>query len=680
IKEKRIGDVFPSPFERKQSVAVMYFENHTGDKEMDRWSIALADLMITDLAQSRYFRVLPENRLFQILKELGLEKQGRLLPEMMKKVASRGNVDHIITGSFARAGDIFRVSIKILDPAKGEFIDSGYVDGQGVESFFSMVDSLTTKVKTRFNISMPNIQADIDREVKQITTSSSQAFQYYIEGKHYTNLTQYQKSIDSFKNAIELDPEFAMAYWALGWAYAYIQDWENRGKCFSRTMELLDHVSERERYLIEGTFYGESEATFQQSIDAYEKLLNLYPDDCKGNEQLGVNYQFIERWDEAIKRLETNRKNKCLSLHGSIYLSYSYLARGEYEQALSVLDESSSTFSNNNLVREFKSRIYLVENRFDLALAEMEKAVEFEPNSYHYRLKLGDIYSLSDDFDKAKTIYRNILSGNEINQKMVALSRIQNLYISNGMYKSCFESIQEYEKLKSELDEYDTNMIQYIVQSYYFINSNRLKEVSQRLEKALRIHLESDNPHHSHQRIILYLMSMAQFKLNRFEKASSVAEQLKTNVDKCCHRHQIKLYHHLMALKALGKQQYRKALQFFKLALGSQSLEKSFKFSRDMHAVFYNDLARVYMETGELEKAREYLEKIAGLTTGRFWFGDIYARSFYYLAKIFQQKGWEGKALDHYKKFLTIWDQADPDLPELHDARKQLAMLMQKSN
>jgi len=675
IKGKGVNDVFPSPLERKQSVAIMYFENHTGDKKMDRWSIALADLMITDLAQSRYFRVLPENRLFQILKELGLEKGGQILPGMMTKLASLGDVDHIITGSFARAGDMFRVSIKILDPVKGEFVDSGYVDGQGVESFFSMVDRLTTKVKTRFDIPQPRIMADIDREVKQITTRSTKAFQYYIEGKHYVNLTQYQKSTDSFKNAIELDPEFAMAYWALGWSYAYIEDWENRARSFNKTMGLLDHVSEREKYLIQGTYYGESENTFQLSLDSLKKLVEIYPDDCEGNEHLGVNFQFIERWDEAIQSLETNRKNNCLSPAGSIFLANSYLAKAEFENALSVLVESSSNFSDSVLVRELNSRIYLVENRFDLALAEMEKTVEFEPDSYYYKLKLGDIYYLMGDFQKSERIYRNLLASDKINQKLEALFRIQNNLFVQGKFGQCCEAIQEYRTLVADHDDYKIKELNYIIQGYFYISMNRSDQAVRTLDEALRIFKSSGNPHYSHQRIILYLMSMVQLKLNRFEKASVIAEQLKSNIDKCCHRHQMKLYYHLVGRLAFKKQQYQNAVQLFEKALEMQSYQKSFRFSRDMHAMFYNDLARVYMKTGEPEKARKYLEKITKLTTGRFWFGNIYARSFYHLAKIFQQIGWEGKAIDYYEQFLNIWAQADADLTELIDAKKQLSIL-----
>jgi tetratricopeptide (TPR) repeat protein len=517
--------------------------------------------------------------------------------------------------------------------------------------------------------------ADIDREVKQITTSSSQAFQYYIDGKHYANLTQYQQSIESFRKAVELDPEFAMAYWALGMTYAYIGDWKNRGNSFNKTMELLDRVSDREKYLIQGTYYRESEATLLQSIDAYKKLLNLYPNDRDGNMQLGVNYQFIERWNQAIKYLETNRKNNCLSPEGSIFLSYFYLASGEIENAILVLDESIWKFSDNALVREYKSIVYLVENRFDLALAEMEKVVAFDPDDYHSSLKLADIYYLMDDFKESERIYRELFPSDKIKQKLEALFRIQNNLFVQGKFGRCCEAIQEYRTLVADHEDYQIKEMNYIIQGYFYISMNRSAQAVRTLNEALRIFKSSGSPHHSHQRIILYLMSMARLKLNQFEKAAAIAEMLRSSVDQCCHRHQMKLYYHLMGLQALSNQHYPNAVQFFEKALDTQSFQKSFMFSRDMHAVFYNDLAMAYMKTGEIEMAQEYYEKITRLTTGRFYFGDIYARSFYHLAKIFQQMGWEGKALDHYKKFLTIWDQADADLTELIDAKKQLSIL-----
>lgn len=88
-----------------------------------------------------------------------------------------------------------------------------------------------------------------------------------------------------------------------------------------------------------------------------------------------------------------------------------------------------------------------------------------------------------------------------------------------------------------------------------------------------------------------------------------------------------------------------------------------------------DSLARTYFQAGDLEKAREEFEKILGLTTGRLYFGDIYAKSFYTLGKIAEQKGDGAKALEHYRKFLDLWKNADPGIPEIEDARTRLAGL-----
>jgi tetratricopeptide (TPR) repeat protein len=86
-------------------------------------------------------------------------------------------------------------------------------------------------------------------------------------------------------------------------------------------------------------------------------------------------------------------------------------------------------------------------------------------------------------------------------------------------------------------------------------------------------------------------------------------------------------------------------------------------------------LARAYFESGDLEKARKQYEAIIGLSAGRMYSGDIYARSFHMLGKIYEQQGKKGKARENYRKFLDLWKDADAGLPEVEDARKRLAAL-----
>ncbi len=78
---------------------------------------------------------------------------------------------------------------------------------------------------------------------------------------------------------------------------------------------------------------------------------------------------------------------------------------------------------------------------------------------------------------------------------------------------------------------------------------------------------------------------------------------------------------------------------------------------------------------GDVEKAQKEFEKIAGFSTGILYYGHIYARSLYMLGKIFEERGWKEKARAHYQKFLDLWKDADPGLPEVADAKKRLASL-----
>ncbi len=78
---------------------------------------------------------------------------------------------------------------------------------------------------------------------------------------------------------------------------------------------------------------------------------------------------------------------------------------------------------------------------------------------------------------------------------------------------------------------------------------------------------------------------------------------------------------------------------------------------------------------GELDEAIEQFERIQELTLGRLNYGDIYAKSYYMLGQIFEQKGWHGKALESYEKFLFLWKDADPGIADVEDARERLAGL-----
>jgi tetratricopeptide (TPR) repeat protein len=93
------------------------------------------------------------------------------------------------------------------------------------------------------------------------------------------------------------------------------------------------------------------------------------------------------------------------------------------------------------------------------------------------------------------------------------------------------------------------------------------------------------------------------------------------------------------------------------------------------HAPFYFSLAFAFYRAGDYESARKWYEKIFNLTSGRIHYGDIYAKSFFMLGKIYEQSGWIGKAIESYGKFLDLWKNADPDISDVADANLRFITL-----
>jgi TolB-like protein len=211
--------VAPPPPSDSPSIAIMYFKNNTGDESLDNWRTALSDLITSDLAQSKYIYVLSEDRLFNILKELDLLEARNYSTDDLNRVASRGNVENILLGSYSKAGDDFRINTSIRKISSGEDSRLDAVEGKGEESYFSMVDELTRRIKENFMLSKEQIATDIDKKAEQITTSSPEAYKYYVEGSKYIKKGENRKAIQFLQKAVEIDPEFAMAYRTMAVVY-----------------------------------------------------------------------------------------------------------------------------------------------------------------------------------------------------------------------------------------------------------------------------------------------------------------------------------------------------------------------------------------------------------------------------------------------------------------------------
>ncbi len=644
-----IREVIPVPSD-KPSLAIMYFKNNTGDDSLDHWRSALSDLLITDLSQSKHIKVLSAERLFNILQQLNQLEAGTYSSEVIKEVAARGGIESVLVGNFTRADDTFRINATLQEARSGELIGSESVEGHGEKDFYAMVDELTRKIKENFKLSESEIATDIDKEVEEITSASTEAFKHYSEGRRYHLNGDYPKSVESMLKAVEIDPEFAMAYRSLANAYGNMGFLAAQRNSRQKAFELRARVSERERYLIEADYYWSSEKTLDKAIDAYRELLELYPGDSITLTNLGGVYSAMEEWDKALELHRMRFQEKPVNFIVYWNTIDMYMVKGMYDIARQVLMSALNDYPDNSDFFEKLALVYACQGEYDLALEEVEKAISLSRNIEPFALK-GDIFYLKGDFSEAENAYRKFGLGAGIFFAYINLSQ------------------GKLEELRNLLNQAPQTMQAQL--AHLFLKTGEFEKALKGFDKALEDAVKNERV--SEQIRMMHQKGLAYLGMKSISDAQRTAKELKTLIEDSLFEKAIRYYQHLMGRIELEQENYKKAIKYFKEAISL------LPYTRDgrMHfrPLFLNSLAQAYYKADDLEKAREEYEKISSLTYPRLMDGDIYAKSFYMTGKIYEQQRNRGKAIENYDKFLDLWKDADPGIAEIKDAKKKLEAL-----
>jgi tetratricopeptide (TPR) repeat protein len=348
---------------------------------------------------------------------------------------------------------------------------------------------------------------------------------------------------------------------------------------------------------------------------------------------------------------------------------------GLYDKALEILHAYRGVYDESSF-RLQMSDIYFCEGRTDLALREAEIALSLAPeddNTLQIR-HTGNIYHIKDDFLKAEESYRRLLKKSITQDQLSGRYRLGYLYLTQGNYeKSRKEVLLGIEGVrKSNLQSSETEFL--LLLAYLNLQKKHYTEALNLLTQTQEIAQEI-NLGESKLRA-MQLRGLTFLEMKNLNEAKRTAEELKQFVEKTGIQITMKYYYFLKGIIAQEEGMLSQSINDLELSFSMLPHQQGII---DEHAFYLNSLASAYYQIGNLEKARSLYEKIISLTTGRLQWGDIYAKSFYQLGKICQKKGWEGKAIEHYEKFIQLWANGDPDLPETADARKQLDALRNTS-
>jgi len=659
--------VIPPP-SGKPSLAIMYFENNTGDENLDHYRKAISDLLITDLSQSRYLDVVGGDRLYDIMGELSLLDAENYSTRDLQEVASLGEVSHIIQGNYTKAEDEFRINVMLHETQTMDRVSSEMFEGTGEKSIFSMVDRITDSVKASFEISGAELAADVDEDIEDITTASPEAFKYYTQARRYHHEGKYRESIQIMEKAVEIDPEFAMAYRSLAMSYASLSFHAEEKQYIEKALELAGRLPDRERFQIMGDYYGTAEKTYDRSIEAYKKLLELYPDNTTANHNLGNRYYGIEEWESAIERYEAAINLNTTFVHTYTALANAYRAKEMYQEAREALESYISRFGDAAAIRRGLAHIHRQRGDLGVALAEAEKAFLLAPEDWlNFQLR-GDLYLCQGKMEQAEAEYRKMLDSSEPSGQGWGRARLANLYEYQGRFEEALRMWQQNLPLAKRTKQrtWECMILEGLAVSLY--HAENLEEALEACEQALKIARDIDFL--ANERTMLFYKGRILLEMDLISEAQNTAEELKTLIEKDLDQKIIRLYHHLKGRIELKNKNFSGAIARFQKAL---TLESYGPLNKSADTI--SSMASAYYRSGNLEKAVEQYQRIHRLTTGRLGEGVIYVKSFYWLGKIYEQQGDTAKAIENYEEFLDLWKDADPGLPEVADARERAAGL-----
>jgi hypothetical protein len=293
----------PKALTEKDSIVLADFTNTTGDAVFDG---TLKTALQVSLSQSPFLSLVPDQDVARTLKLMGKPPDTRVTPEIAREICQRNGTKAMVHGSIASLGSDYVLTLEAMNAATGELIGQEQAQAASKEKVLDALGQASTKLRSKLGESLASIQK-FDTPLAEATTSSLEALKLGSEASARNNNGDFLGSIELTKRAIELDPNFAMAYRGLGVEYYNLGQLELSLPYMRKAFELKDRASEREKLAITSDYYSYT-GQIEKSIEAYELYKQAYPRDNRPRINLSVVYLQMGQFDKALQNAQEATK------------------------------------------------------------------------------------------------------------------------------------------------------------------------------------------------------------------------------------------------------------------------------------------------------------------------------------------------------------------------------------
>jgi eukaryotic-like serine/threonine-protein kinase len=661
-------------------IAVIAFDNQTGDKSYDYLREAIPNLLITSLEQSKYLRVMTWERMHDVLKQMGKKDVNKIDKNLGFELCRREGVNAIVIGSFIKAGETFATDVKVLDVGTKEILETASARGDGVQSIIEeQIDKLSKEISKGVGLSTQKIEAS-PAQIAEVTTSSMEAYNFFLRGREEYEKLYYTNALKFLEKAVSLDSNFSMAYLYLSKTYGQLLQPLKSQQSILKAKTLSSKAPEKERLVIESRYASVIEKNSSKSLAILKEMVERYPMEKRFHDELGITLQSKGMLNSARKEFE-----KAIQLDPNFAsptngLAYIYAEEEKYDKAIKTLQRYSTLSPGDANPFDSMGEIYLKMGKLDESIAKYREAIRLQPSFYTAYQSLAYVYALKENYPQCLSLVDSLLTIAPTPAIEANTRAWKSSYLSYvGRFNESVHEVAMLKKLIHKIGIQGFYSPLYWLQGWQALNRGDVKTAQLKFQ-AFNKQFYENNPQTPvfNKSINNYHFAFIYLKKGRIDSARLRFGEIRRCLDSVeSYKSVFKLMTGVLEAELLlseGKPD--EAINVYRgIPVMSPSMRIGFWLP------FYNTPAlrdvvpRAFLKKGEPDSAITEYEKLIRINPDNKDRRLILPFYHYRLAKVCEETGKYNKAREEYRRFLKLWKNADKDLPQLIDAKKRLARI-----
>ena len=342
----------------KDTVVLADFVNTTSDAMFDA---TLKQALAVQLEQSPYLNILSEQRLRGALRFMGRSPEERITNALAREVCEREGFKAMLSGSIATLGSRYVVSLNAVNCSTGDDLAREQVEAEDREHVLRALGKAVSNLRAKLGESLASIQK-MDMPIEDATTSSLEAFKAFALGEVQKERGDDASAAPLYERAVELDPNFALAYGRLGVLYSNLGESELARKNFQKAFSLLNRVSERERLYITSNYYANGTHESDKAIRTLELYRQTYPKDPTPANNLAIEYERTGQLEKALEGYqEVLRLDPKLAI-GYGNMAFAYISLDRFEEAKAICERAVAQGLNPGLAHGALFIVAMIQN------------------------------------------------------------------------------------------------------------------------------------------------------------------------------------------------------------------------------------------------------------------------------------------------------------------------------